>query len=283
MKTAKRLSAVVLALLMIFTALPVCFAEEDSKPVYLLLGDSIAEGYGVKNSSEACYGRIIADTLDYEYVNYGRAASTSDDLLAKIDASYVRRDIERADIISISIGGNDYLCDDKVVGLAFSALLNVNMGHFNEITDNFYENFSEIIAKIRELNPDAEILVQTVYSSWHGLPGIPYGRCTDAVNSSIEKYLDENPGAFDILDVATVFEGRKDLIADDTIHPNAEGNVVLAQALLDRLNELGVTDKTELTVNAEGENYNYYVWYIGNKPIGLLVTFLIKLLTFNLF
>lgn len=80
-----------------------------------------------------------------------------------------------------------------------------------------------------------------------------------------------------------MFEGRKDLIADDTIHPNAEGNVVLAQALLDRLNELGVTDKTELTVNAEGVDYNYYVQYIGNKPIGLLVTFPIKLLTFNLF
>lgn len=282
MKKSLKIIALILSFLLIFASASVGFAS-DEKGSYVLLGDSIAQGYGIRNRSEACYGRIIADTLGYSYTNYGLAASTTDDLLYSVKNRYdVRSSVESADIISISIGGNDYLCDDKVVSLAFSVLLNVNLGHFNEITDRLYNNLCGIIGEIKTLNPDALILVQTVYSSWYGLPGIPYGKATGAVNSCIEKYDDEHPGEIEIVDVASAFAGRKELVADDTIHPNARGNIELSKVILSKLNELGVTDITEPVVNGTGVDYNYYVSYFGNEIIGKIVTFLIKSLTGNL-
>lgn len=286
MKKLIKITSIFLALLIALSCAAFA-ADETGRHHYLLLGDSIAEGYGVKNSYESCYGKIIADTIGYEYTNYGRAASTSDDLVYNVqNIPYVRNSIAQADIISISIGGNDYLCDSKVVGLVLSALFNVNMGRFNAITENCYNNICLIISTIRELNPDAVIICQTVYSSWFGILGIPYGRATGAVNDCIKRYDSEHPGEIEIVDIAGAMNGKKELLADDTIHPNAAGNVEIAKTLLKKLNDLGLTDKTEIVVNTPGIDYNYYVLYfdeLRNIPIGKLVTFIIKLCTGNLF
>ena len=57
----KKIISVILCLCMI---LPFTLAAHAQEPLnYLLLGDSIAQGYGVYNRDKACYGKIVAGDI----------------------------------------------------------------------------------------------------------------------------------------------------------------------------------------------------------------------------
>ena len=56
MKTAKKIISIFLAMLMIFSTMIIGASAEDDTVNYLVLGDSIAFGFGVENRTESCYG-----------------------------------------------------------------------------------------------------------------------------------------------------------------------------------------------------------------------------------
>ena len=103
----KKVISVILCLCMM---LPFTLAAHAQEPLnYLLLGDSIAQGYGVYNRDKACYGKIVADTNGYSYANYAVNGYRSCDLISQLGNPEVNAAVENADIISLSIGGNDFL------------------------------------------------------------------------------------------------------------------------------------------------------------------------------
>ena len=83
--------------------------ESEDALNYVLLGDSIAKGSGIVNSEEACYGRIIADTNGYNFVNYGVDGLKSGELLSMLKRNDVLESVKNADIVNITIGGNNFL------------------------------------------------------------------------------------------------------------------------------------------------------------------------------
>ena len=149
-----------------------------------------------------------------------------------------------------------------------------NMSMVNDIVDSFYEQFCKIIERIKKLNPKALILMQTLYNPWRlqGIAGI-YQKGVDALNASYRKYLKEHPGAYEIVDVGAAFASSgDDLIAIDTIHPNAKGNILIAKTILKKLNSLGYEGKTEPVIKHEPldkvssnpmDYYKMALYYIG--------------------
>ncbi len=248
----KKLLSVLLVLCMLFAAAVPCFAAGTKSLV--VCGDSIAQGYGIQNPDDASYGRILADTLGYSYKNFGHDGDRSVDLLEKLNGNKkgIADAVKKADIIIISIGGNDFIkpkteLPARILPAAIGITDNVD-----EVQKEFAENFAQIIAKIKSLNPKAVLVVQTVYNGHKLLIGWAYNLATSRVNASVSAYLDENPGAYIIVDTAPVFENHREYIAVDTLHPSALGNVAIAQVILDTLYEQGIADTTELQVNAEG-------------------------------
>ena len=65
MKKFRKIAAVLLCVVMIAASLQ-CLAfaapQDSGKLNFLVLGDSIAEGFGVENKEDAAYGKIVADT-----------------------------------------------------------------------------------------------------------------------------------------------------------------------------------------------------------------------------
>ena len=156
----KKIISVILCLCMI---LPFTLAAHAQEPLnYLLLGDSIAQGFGVYNRDEACYGKIVADTNGYNYTNYAVNGYRSCDLISQLGNPEVNAAVKEADIISLSIGGNDFL-QQNLPRIAVEVLAG-NYKIVNDVKEIFAENFAVIIGTIRELNPDAVILVQTLYN-----------------------------------------------------------------------------------------------------------------------
>lgn len=257
----KKIISVFLAVCMLFAFAAVCGAAGTKSLV--VCGDSIAQGYGIKNPDDASYGKILADTLGYTYKNFGHDGDRSTDLLEKINGNKkgIADAIKKADLIIISIGGNDFIkpkteLPARILPAAIGITDNVDA-----VQKEFEANFAEIISRVKKLNSRADLIVQTVYNGHSGLIGWAYNLATSRINSSVNAYLNENPGAYILVDTVPVFENHREYIAVDTLHPSALGNVAIAQVILDTLYEEGIADTDELVVNTDGidqiEGFSY--------------------------
>ena len=254
MKTPKRILSLLLCAALLCCLGASAFAAD--KPNYVVLGDSIGYGAGIQNPDKACYGRIVADTNGYAYSNYAVSGYMSDDLLNRLEQhSGAISAVKAADIISISIGGNDFLRDN--MPLTIAQTLAENHDQIDRIIAEFRVNFDKIIAKIRSYNPDALILMQTLYNPIEGtaVGDRVYAQALKELNKVYADYADAHPGEIVIVDVAAAFHGQSGLIAYDTIHPNAEGNYVIARTIQAKLYELGLTDSTEIVVKTQGRDW----------------------------
>lgn len=101
----KKLVSLILALCMLLT-LTGAFAE--AQPVYVALGDSITAGYGL-GEGEKAFPQLVAEQGGYALVNHGVNGNTATGILAQLDDPAVLADIARADVITITCGGNDLL------------------------------------------------------------------------------------------------------------------------------------------------------------------------------
>ncbi len=252
-KLSKHLS-LLLSILMLTMCLSVGASAAD-KPYYVVLGDSIAYGSGLSNPVDACYGKIIADTCDFDYVNHAIPGHTTNNLIARLAEEEVISDVSKADIISISIGGNDFLMSD-LVGLMFDSMVKGDYSEFDRIGECFYVNLCEIIGTIRSVNDSAVILMQTLYNPQEGYLRAPYQQGADRINAAIYRFAEENPGAITVVDIGTALGDDVENFAGDDIHPSAKGNEIIAGEILRTLGELGVTDKSELSVVTEGVDFN---------------------------
>ena len=160
--------------------------------------------------------------------------------------------VEKADIISVSIGENDFLRGNLAGGIR--DVQNGDLSSTEAIISTLKENFNAIIGRIRELNPDAVILMQTQYNPLEGKPlGDVYAVAIGMINDMV---LDEQDGRYEIVDNFSAFRGRDDLIAFDQIHPNAAGNIVIAETVQAKLYSLGLADTAEITVRVQPKDHN---------------------------
>lgn len=245
----KKILALLLCVLTVFSAFAVVsFAEEPLR--YVVIGDSIARGAGIYNSSDACYGRIVADTNGYDYLNFGIDGYTSWQLRDYIRTAEVTDALANADVVSLSIGGNDYLQQNlpKVITLmAFGDYKIVN-----DIQENYREHLTDILGYIVSINPDVVILAQTLYNPRTDLIRFPFGEATKRVNEVVGEMPAAFPGNVYLVDTVPYLEGAIDCVAMDGIHPSAYGNIVLAQLVLDKLYELGLGENLDPVVNGSG-------------------------------
>lgn len=250
MKTVKKPIAILLCFLLLsFSFTLLSFAEEPLH--YVVLGDSIAKGTGLMNADKACYGKIVADTCGYSYANYGVDGHTTDDLLGRLAEENVRNDVTRANIISISIGGNDYR-HSGLIGLLFDALVKKDYSKADRIAEKYYMNLCSIMGVINELNADAVILMQTMYNPQTGTIRPAYQQAADRINAAIARYDAEYPDDIVIVDVGTALGSDGKNYAADAMHPSARGNEIIAKLIVDILYSMNLTDKTELVINTTG-------------------------------
>lgn len=120
----KRILSAALAVLTAVSILPV---RADAMPVqeekrYLALGDSITTGYmlGGEHFTSEAFVTITAEKNGYTPVNRAVDGNTSADILNELETGALDEEIERADLITITCGGNDLL---RFLGDSFTVTL----------------------------------------------------------------------------------------------------------------------------------------------------------------
>lgn len=158
------------------------------------LGDSIPNGYLLSDADDS-YDNRIADILKLDFYEHSYIGMRSDDLLRDLDIDEVKNNIKDADIVFINIGANDLLDLFDYMDLSnfdfeieygtnpsfdrkmINDMINYIEAFFqNELEslylsalEDFKNIFPQIIAKIKEYNPDIKIYVNNLYNPFANL------------------------------------------------------------------------------------------------------------------
>ncbi len=166
---------------------------------YVALGDSLATGstsrgtttsyvHGFRSFLEAEYG--VEVTLE----NLAADGDDSTDLLAWLDDETFAYKVSQAHIITLSIGGNNIMHAGR------NSFSDIDEDAAEEGTGRFEEEYALIIARIRDLNPDAQIISMTLYNPYNTKPITGY-EDDPRLHNITKEYVDRiNDQIWDIAD-----------------------------------------------------------------------------------
>lgn len=112
MRKNKILRLLVLALALLFTLpflLPSTVSADGTEGLYLALGDSISTGYGLSSPDTAGFTAIVSERLGLTLENRAVNGYTAEDILLLLDGGALDEPIARADLITVTCGGNDLM------------------------------------------------------------------------------------------------------------------------------------------------------------------------------
>lgn len=200
----------------VLTTLVFVAATVWNAPVrYVALGDSISSGYGLEDPETQAFPALLAAEDEAELTNLAVAGTTSSGLLTMLDEEAVVEAVRNADVITITIGGNDlmdalyaYLAEPTgrttdemrtllsgeggALSLLTLARLVVAAPDFPESQQleqaltTYADNLDQIFTRIAALNDDATVVVATQYQPYRHLTGTPaIGRLLDACEAGV--------------------------------------------------------------------------------------------------
>lgn len=290
MKNVKRLLSGFVSAAMCMSLLPAAMmpsVSAEADPGYILvLGDSIASGYGLAEG-EYRYADYLEDYLGMESIDYAKPGQTTAELLELVSGEEVQTDAPLSSVICVSIGGNDLIdtVEEYLNGLlntynttngtsltlkeyiktvvAVDDDLQTTMvmkltSLLNKTAKNYKSNIQQIEEILKELNPDAQIVIQTVYNPINMedpvVNGVDYsGKLQQIRKFASEQLLTLNNALMQTegltyVDVNAAFKDAEWLYTnmDPTngfwqmdVHPNALGHAVIAAEILNSLGAEG--------------------------------------------
>ncbi|WP_379970731.1 SGNH/GDSL hydrolase family protein [Ectobacillus sp. sgz5001026] len=194
------------------------------------LGDSLTRGVG-DNEGLGYIGRLRS-SLETDYKqkvalnNLAVSGARTPELLKQLSDNGVRYSISRANVIMITIGGNDVFPGWQTIG-------ETDLTQFHPDVATFQENVKKIITEIREINPDSPIYWLGLYNPFEDVPELK-GSGSVAIdwNNALIKSTIDSKGVY-IVPTYDLFQGRtKDLLFSDHFHPNNKGYTLMANRLL---------------------------------------------------
>ncbi|MGX7419277.1 SGNH/GDSL hydrolase family protein [Carnobacterium gallinarum] len=144
-------------------------ATQENPLKLVAIGDSLTEGVG-DSTSRGGYVPLVAGLLEDDgknkrvisTSNYGIAGNRSDQILKRIKKdTKLQMDVKKADVIVLTVGGNDLM---KVVQ---SELLNVKEESFVEPEKAYQERVKAIFSELRGMNSEAPLFIYGIYNPFY--------------------------------------------------------------------------------------------------------------------
>ena len=270
-------------------------SEQDT---YVALGDSISTGRALEDIENNLFVNKIKKeynlNLDNKAVD-GMDTTAMLDLLNSNDEKGIeyKNAIKDAELITISMGGNNLLqplmemmkkglgLDSNATGIELQEAMKKNPNALSilatslqnlQVTQSlsekvklFAEEFPEIIKVIKELNPNAEIIIQTVYNPLHDVKDLSaLANGVDVFFQGMNKAINEySVLGYELVDIYEEFKSNDSQVpltnmSKFDVHPNKDGNEVIFAAhkeILDK--EILDKEENEIEVKSLAGNDRY--------------------------
>ncbi|MGW6190517.1 SGNH/GDSL hydrolase family protein [Bacillus cereus] len=194
------------------------------------LGDSLTRGVGDKEGI-GYIGRM-KENLQKDYKqkvalsNLAVSGAKMPDLLKQLEGSGAQYSIKQADVIVLTIGGNDLFPGWESLG-------KIDLETYRPDTETFQNEAKKIIEEIRKLNTDSPIFWLGLYNPFEDVEDLR-GSSNIVVdwNASLEKLALNDKNVY-ITPTFDLFQNRgKDLLYSDHFHPNEVGYTYMAERLV---------------------------------------------------
>lgn len=195
----------------------------------VVIGDSLAHGTGDET------GKGIPGDLEDEFKtrgiaadvkNYGVAGATTEDVENRLHDDAIRADVASADAIVLSVGANNVFQDPE----ARARAIRDRDAYAKEIL----ERVAGVVAQIRAINPDAELMLLGGYNP---LPDHPLSSGISHYIKNWDKLLNqrfESDALVDIVKTSDIIDSAAKL-GSDHFHPGAVAYHDIAKRIADML------------------------------------------------
>ncbi|MED4057406.1 SGNH/GDSL hydrolase family protein [Niallia taxi] len=216
---------------------PESFVSEELNVV--AAGDSLTQGVGDSTGTggyvpylqklfqqEQGIGTVTID-------NYGVKGNRTDQLLKKIKSAEVKQSISDADMVILTIGGNDIM---KVVRDHIS---NLQLDDFTPQMKTFETNLYNVLREIRKDNQQAAIVLVGVYN-----PFTKWFADVDEMNDIVTEWNRTGENILTLYDntyfvpIEQIFsDTTENLLYTDYFHPNDKGYKLIADEIYTKVKE----------------------------------------------
>ncbi|HET6873051.1 MAG TPA: SGNH/GDSL hydrolase family protein [Sporolactobacillaceae bacterium] len=198
------------------------------------LGDSLTRGVG--DPKDRGYAGLVTQALKanvaYSSVQLddeGITGDTTDDLLKVLQKKNVQNEISKANLIFLTIGGND------IVSVLKEHFLSLDLNEFDTKRRHYEHNLNLILEEVHKLNPTASIYYMGLYNPFEDyfseLNG-PFTQVLDQWNTAGKTILELYPNTH-FIPTFDLFHGKTEsLLYKDHFHPNPEGYHLIANRIL---------------------------------------------------
>jgi lysophospholipase L1-like esterase len=202
-------------------------ADTNDGKVIVALGDSLTRGTGDVDGKG--YIGYLVDQLqektkeEISLYNLGVTGYRSNQLLEQVMQQEVKRQIGQADIILITIGGNDLFQSGQT-------LLTLDITKVEELKKKYLLNLDEILKQIRILNQDTTIFLVGLYNPFIDLNDAEVTtKVVRQWNFEASKVLDHQKNSI-LVPTFDLFQLKvNDYLYSDKFHPNSKGYKLIAE------------------------------------------------------
>ena len=219
--------------------LSACAQEDADQGTLVALGDSITYGANLEDSGRSAYPYLIGEDAAFEVHNLAVPGwQTAQVMEALHEDEEYRQKVKGADVIAMTIGGNDLL---EILRLAETAsagnpeLMKETL-HQELDRSTFFNELGELIKEIQSLT-DAQILLYTIYNPFP--PHSSMHQIGEALLPEVNAAFGEVAESYENVYLADAYSAyrdkQEDYIIGGDIHPTEKGQAVLAEIGLEAI------------------------------------------------
>ena len=203
--------------------------KDNEKLSIVALGDSLTRGVGDDNGDG--YVKRLTTKLTDRYdqkislSNLSVSGAKTADLLTLLETPGTKHTIKNADLIVMTIGGNDLFPGVET--------LTTNLSEYKPDTNAFITNSKKMLDIIRSYNSDAPIYWISLYNPFEDFKEL--GDTSKFVidwNHQMQSLATQYPNLY-IIPVFDLFQGQvKNFLYSDHFHPNKKGYEAISERLI---------------------------------------------------